>query len=202
MRNGLFMIILLFRQPTQAQDRKGFEEYYSSESGRSVSSVSTRLYYQPAQGWYTEFRYNYEEENTAAFSVGKTFSKDEKLSWSVTPELGLAAGKLQGVSLGVNTTLSAGRISFSSVALCTKGFEADGVTRSFFAWSELNGRICKQLYAGVTLELCATRHRGVSEETAAQLGFTFGRWTIPLYLFKPADAPLYFVTAICYELKK
>jgi len=192
MRNSILMMVLLSNQAALGQVRKGFEEYYTV-SGATFSCLSAKVFYQSRLGWYSETRFNYEEEGTAACSVGKTFSKEGRLSCSFTPEIGFTAGKLHGVSFGLNTALSFKQLSFTSSTLYT--------TNSFFTWSELNGQITKQLYAGVTLQLSSSRCMALKQDAGLQFGFLIKRWTFPLYVFEQGDAHPYFVTGACYEWK-
>jgi hypothetical protein len=141
------MIAFLFNQAVQGQERKGFEGYYYPANGASVSSLSTKVFYQTSQGWYAECRYNYEEEKTAGFSVGK----------------------LQGVSLGLNISLSWKRLSFCSSLLKTSGLEKDAAGYSLFNWSELNMRITSCLYGGATVQLSSSGRTVIRREPAPAL---------------------------------
>ena len=201
MRNSIFMIVILCNQAVRGQDRKGFEEYYYPAGGAGFSSLSTKLFSQSSRGWYTECRYNYEEEGTAAVSLGKTFSKEGGLSWSFTPELGFAVGKLQGVSLGFNGSLSVKRLSLTSSTLYTSGFDKGQPLDRLFNWTELNGQITRQLYTGITLQFSSSPGEGIKRDTGVQLGLSIKRWTFPFYVFERADARPYFVAAACYEWK-
>jgi hypothetical protein len=97
MHNRILMTILLLNSAVQGQVRKGLEGYYYPTTGRGIPSLSSKIFYQTSQGWYAEGRYNYEEEGTVACSVGKTFSKENAVTWSLTPEIGLAFGRLPWV---------------------------------------------------------------------------------------------------------
>jgi len=195
------MILLFVNCGAQGQIRKGFEAYYYPGNGAVFSSLSTKLYYQTSQGWYTEFRYNYEQEGTAACSVGKTFSKENDISYSITPEVGISGGKLQGTSLGLNSTLSRGRLSFNSSLLYAPRFERSKSNGSFFSWSELNGRITKHLCAGVTIELLSSPCTTMSLDAGGQLEVLYKDWTFPLYVFDRRGTEPFLVAGACYEWK-
>jgi hypothetical protein len=194
------MILLFGNSAAQGQGRQGFEVYNYPKNGLGLSSLSTKLYYQTSQGWYTECRYNYEQERTAACSVGKTFSNEDDLSYSITPEVGVSGGKLQGPSVGLNTTLALGRLPFNSSFLYAPGFEQSKGSHSFFDWSELNGRISKHLYAGVTIELSSSPCV-MTLDQGGQLEVLYNGWTFPLYVFDRRGAQPYLVAAACYEWK-
>jgi hypothetical protein len=202
MRNRIFMIAFLFNQAVQGQERKGFEGYYFPANGGGISSMSVKLFDQASQGWYTECRYNYEEERTAGFSVGKTFSKEDAFSYSITPEVGFAVGKLQGASLGLNSSLSCKRLSFNSSLLYTAGFEWEEAEYSLFNWTELNVQINRYLYAGATVQLSCSGHTVNSGEPGVQLGVMFQGWAFPLYVFDRPGTHPYFAAGACYEWKK
>ena len=201
MRNGIIMVVILCNQAARGQDLKGFEEYYYPAGRARISSFSTKLFHQSGQGWYTECRYNYEDQGTVALSLGKTFSKEGGLSWSFTPEVGFAVGKLQGVSLGINSSLSVNRLSLTSSTFYTSGFQKGQPTDCFFNWSELNGQITKQLYTGITIQFSSAPFESIQRETGVQLGFLIKRWTFPFYVFEQADAHPYFVAGACYNWK-
>jgi hypothetical protein len=195
------MILLLVNSAAQGQVRKGFEGYYYPASSMGFSSLATKLFYQTSQGMYTECRYNYEKEATAACSMGKTFSKENIFSYSITPEVGIAVGKLQGASFGLNTSLSLGRLSFNSSLLYTSGFERNKGGSSFFNWSELNGQISKHLYAGVTIQLSSSGCAAMGLDLGGQLGVLYKNWTFPLYIFDRPGIHPYLVAGASYEWK-
>jgi hypothetical protein len=197
----VFMILLFVNGAAQGQVRQGFEVYHYPVNGIGFSSFSTRLYYQNRQGWYTECRYNYEQEGTAGCSVGKTFSKENDFAYSITPEVGISGGNLQGASLGLNSSLSRGRLSFNSSLLYAPGFGRNKGSRSLFSWSELNGRVSKHLYAGVSIELSSSSCKIVNLDPGGQLEVLYKSWTFPLYVFDRRGTQPYLVAAACYEWK-
>ena len=200
MRNSLYMIILLLYNAAQGQQRKGFEQFYYPDNA-TLSSLSSKLFYQGNTGWYTEWRWNYEEQQSIACSVGKTYSKEGALSYSFTPSVGLIAGDLQGISAGLNTSLRYRSISFSTFmeyANCSEKKKND----LFFSWSELTCQITRQLYAGLVLQQKCLYPSANTLEAGMQLGVTCKNWTFPLYLFKPANSSFYFAVGICREWEK
>src|SRR5882762_7017197 len=114
MRSVLIMIMFICGDAAMSQERRGLEEFYYPGSAGLLPSLSTRVYYQSKTNWYAEVRYNYEEEETLAMSVGKSFVKQGKWSYAFTPVAGLSGGKLQGGAFGLNSFLSHGSLSFSS----------------------------------------------------------------------------------------
>src|ERR1700733_4454287 len=107
----LFIISVLSCHMASCQQRTGVEEFFYI--GHNVpSTVVPRIYFQDYQGWYGEARYNYEAAKTVSLYGGRTFSKRNDLSWSITPVAGLVWGNLKGGSAGVDMELDYGKLTF------------------------------------------------------------------------------------------
>jgi hypothetical protein len=195
------MILFLFNHPLQSQSRQGFEAFYYPGTPGILPSTSTKIYYQANNGWYTELRYNYEEEQAIACSAGKTFSKEKALSYSFTPIVGLVAGTLQGVSIGLNSFLAYKGITFSSSLQHASCFE-NKRTNFLFSWSELGCQVTKQISVGLVLQQTSIYNTGNDPEPGMQLSISLAKWTFPLYLFKAAGGPCYFVAGVSREWKQ
>jgi hypothetical protein len=201
MRNNVFMILFLVYHSVDGQERRGFESYYYPGNPGVLPALSSKLFCQTSNGWYTEIRYNYEEAQTVACSAGKTFAKENVFSYSLTPAAGVIGGKSQGASIGLNASAVYKKISFSSTveqAVCF-GKEAGNF---LFSWSELGCQVTKHLYAGLALQQTCWYHAAGSGEPGLECSISFAGWTFPFYLFRQADKHCYFLTGICYEWKK
>jgi hypothetical protein len=198
MRNSLFIMLFFLNHTVQGQERKGFEEYYYPSITGLLPSLSSKLFYQGSNGWYTELRYNYENEQTLGCSIGKTFVRENTFSYSFTPAVGLVGGKMQGASIGLNTSLCYKRVSFSSFIQHTSCFEK-GHTELLFSWSELNYKVIKHLSVGVAVQQTYNHYNEDNCDPGAQVSLSFQKWTFPFYLFKPANNSCYFFAGICHE---
>jgi len=183
-----------------AQGRKGVELYHYTGYQRVLPSLSARAYYQSSGKWYVEARCNYEEEETYAFSAGKTFLKDGKWTYSFTPAVGIAMGKLQGVSMGMNGSLSHKSVSISSTAQYGISLVKRG--DNLFSWSELNWQLSDRFYMGCTVQTLSSNCAPVQWEPGIQMGVCFKGWSMPLYFFQPTSGKRYFALGICREWKK
>jgi hypothetical protein len=196
----LFTILFLLNHPSFGQERKGFEVYHYAASPGLLSSMSAKLFYQDKNSWYTEIRYNYEEEQTMAFSVGKAFHKDKLLSYSFTPLLGFSVGKLQGVSAGLNTSLSYRSFEFCSFLQYSSRLET-GKNDYIFSWSEFGYQATKFLYTGIALQQTCFYPATNNWEPGIQLAFCFKNWVFPLYFFKASADGGYLMAGIFHEWK-
>ena len=183
-----------------AQSRKGIELYHYTGCKGVLPSMSARVYYQSSSKWYGETRYNYEDEGTYAFSVGKTFVKDGKWAYSFTPSGGIAMGKLQGVSMGMNGYLSHGSMSVSSSV--QYGISPLRRANNLFSWSELNWQLSEHFYTGCTMQALSSGEKGPQWEPGVQIAFCFKDWSMPVYVFQPTSGERYFALGICREWKK
>jgi hypothetical protein len=198
MRNGLFMILFLFNHAARSQERKGFEQYYYPGNSGILPSLSSRLFYQDSKGWYTEFRYNYEQDKTVACSAGKSFSTKGTLSYSVTPLVGVLGGKLQGVTLGLNTSFDYKGIFFTSFIQRTTGFEKEK-DAFLFSWSELSYHVTNHFSAGLAVEQTHFYSTPDNWEPGIEMDISIGNWSFPSYIFKPAANRCYFVAGVSRE---
>jgi len=183
-----------------AQGRKGVELYHYTGCEGVLPSLSGRVYYQSGSKWYGEGRFNYEEEETYAFSMGRTFIKEGDWVYSVTPAAGIAVGKLQGISLGMNGFLSHGPVSMSTSV--QYGFNLRRRVNNLFTWSEVNWQLSKHVYTGCTIQGLSAVGAVPRWEPGLQIGFCFKDWSMPLYVFHPASGERYFALGICREWKK
>src|SRR5687768_693942 len=96
------MIIALFFCIEALPQVQGFIEqiYYVDADGRfSIGPIAA---IQNSRNWYAEARYNYEDKRTVSLYVGKVFSHEGKLSYSILPILGGVVGRYKGGSAGLN----------------------------------------------------------------------------------------------------
>lgn len=189
------MILFLLYNTAHGQGRVGFEEYYYT--GQRLSSAQVpKVYYQGQNNWYGEVRYNYEAEQSFSVYTGRTFSRQDTLSYYFTPMAGIVAGKCKGGSAGMNMGVGYRSLSFSSV------FEYNflGKDRSFFFnWSELGYQLTGHVYAGLALQQTCIYNKATAWEPGLQIGLSLGKWVFPVYAFNPAANKRYFVLGITRE---
>ena len=190
------MLVMLYNK-ANTQSHGGFEQYYYS-GNRGTSSIVPKVYYQSKNNWYGEVRYNYEELETFSVNIGKTFSKEGMISYSVTPIAGAMAGKLNGGSVGVNSELNYRNLFFSSESEYI--FSTEGRNANFlFNWSELGYQVTGRIYTGLALQLTHVYKTANIWEPGIMVGFSFNKFTFPLYAFSPLTNKKYFVLGINWK---
>lgn len=191
------MILFLSYKAANGQAHVGFEEYYyTSVSG--ASALVSKVYYQDSRNWYGEARYNYEEEQSLSLYAGKTFSREDSLSYSFTPLAGIVVGKFRGGSIGMNIALEYRKFIFSSVLQYTRSIENKN-SNFLFSWSELGYQVTSYFYAGLTVQQTSLYQTACKWEPGIQVGLSYRKWVFPFYAFSPMDHKRYFVIGITRE---
>ena len=172
---------LLTYQKLDAQRSLGLEQYGCFS--RQVAAVPvTRVWYKTTDGGYVEGRYNYDAEKTVGLSAGWKFVGSSKAygHWTITPTIGLMAGRNTSAGVGMNVDWTLGRVEASSVIQSVVGYPA-GVQGQCYSWTEVRLSIFRELVAGVALQ----QEPGNSWHPGIELAIVAGSWNIPIYLFDP-----------------
>lgn len=196
------LIIFSFLVPllTIAQSKTSIDQYHVVGNNHDYVPMSV-AHFQNNKNWYAEGRYNYEDVETLSFYVGKTFSKESKLSYALTPIVGGAVGNFTGVSTGLNIELDYNRFFFSlqpQYSFST-GERSDNF---FYNWSELAYQPLEWLYAGVSFQHTRLYHTKPAFESGILVAFTFRNLTIPVYAFAPLNNNRYFMFGLTIEWEK
>lgn len=168
---------------------------YKNEQGFIVPLV----YYETKNDWYASAKYNYEENQTFAFQLGKKFSKEGIFSYSVTPLAGLLAGRFNGFSLGTQVEVEAGKFSlYTEPEYCTRfNNEAENF---FYNWSEFSIQFTRFFYIGLALQTIKTKKEPWYAEPGPMLGITIKNFEVPFYFFRTSASSNYFVVGIHWSL--
>lgn len=185
-----------------AQGKAGIEQYnYIGAPGESA--FVPVVHFETKRGWYTEARYNDDEQNTFSLYSGKRFSREGNTSWSVTPMLGVCLGYLKGSSAGVYFDLEVNNFYFSAETQYTVAF--DKVNENYFYnWSETGFSISDHFYTGLTFQFTKYPKENTIDPGIVA-GLSFKNISFPVYVFNPFNnGGRYFVLGLNYEysLKK
>lgn len=203
MRNRLLIASFLLAAQTQAQSRLSIGQYAYLHTQQPLY-LSPIVQYQGPRNWYAEARYNYEEQHTFSLYGGRTFSADttpgHRFSYTITPMAGIMEGSLHGGSAGLNAELDYKGIYFSTQSQYSFSWREDS-KNFFFSWSEIGYRPLKWLFAGVSVQQTKSYRARAVTEPGLFVCFAFRQWSFPLYAFRPAQGPAYFVAGIIHEWK-
>ncbi len=199
MKKNLLIIIwsILMQLNGAAQTKSGIENY-NFLSSKDAYVWMPIVHHLGKKGIYTEMRYNYEELKTASVYIGKNFSKEGKLSYAFTPMLGIVFGKLNGGSLAMNMDLEHKKTFISMQTQYT--VSSDEVKDNFFFnWTELAYQPVKWIYAGVSMQQTKAYKTNFISEYGMLVGLLIKNFTIPVYVFNPANKNRNFIVGINVE---
>ncbi|MEP7254509.1 MAG: hypothetical protein ABI666_01970 [Ferruginibacter sp.] len=181
----------------QAQDKNGFENY-NLLSSRDAYVWMPVVHHLGKNGLYTEMRYNYEDRNTASVYVGKNFSDEKTISYSVKPMLGIVFGKFNGGSIALNVDADYKKLYISMQTQYT--ISKDEVTENFFFnWTEIGYQPVKWFYTGLSTQLTKIYKRNPEAEYGILVAFSLKKITIPIYVFSPLSNNRNFIIGINTE---
>ena len=186
----VFLLVFLVCHLASAQSEGGLEQYCYVKKGSS-SILSPIVHYQ-YRTWYGEARHNYEDVGTSSIYIGKIFSNQNNVSYSITPIVGAVMGKYKGGSIGLKISVDYKNLFFSSESQYT--FSSNELYKNFlYSWSELGYQPLTWMYAGLALQQTHLLKTEKTFETGVVVGFLVGKWTFPLYSFSPISRERYFV---------
>lgn len=173
------------------------QDYYIYHNSTSV--VVPLVYYETKNHWYTSARYNYEEDQTFSWQIGKNFSREGNVSYSVIPLAGFLTGKFNGLSICMQTEIEAGKFClFTEPEYCLQWNKSS--ENFFYNWSELSFQLSRFLYAGPALQ--TKMKQGVLfTEAGFLVGINVKKFELPFYFFKPSPGGGYFVAGVHWRLE-
>jgi hypothetical protein len=183
-----------------AQSKMGLEQYSYMGTGQ-VSNLAPVAHFESQHKWYAEVRYNYDNLQTFSVYLGKTFSKERRVSYSLTPRLGVLTGLYNGAAVGLNT-----EITYKTFTFCSQtqyNISSENVCRNFlFSWSELYCQPADCFFAGLSLQQTQLHRTSMLTEPGLLIGLSFRQFRFPLYAFRPFQSEMYFVAGINWEWKQ
>jgi hypothetical protein len=180
----LVLVLMLIDKPGLSQSEITLEQYHIINTNQP-SLYMPVMHYQHPKNWYAEARYNYEDAETFSLYLGRAFTgENNEFNYSVVPMLGGSLGRWQGISTGLNIDVGLNNFFFSSQSQYSRSTSLYG-DYFVYSWSEVGYQSLKWLYAGLSVQHTHERFTGNDLQPGFMIGFTFNRFTIPLYTFEP-----------------
>ena len=180
----------------QVQGQINFEQYCYVKNKKMATLVPI-MNYETHNHLYTEVRYNYEELNSVSLYIGKNVTEVGKLSYTVIPIIGVVVGRFKGGSVGLNASVEYSKFFFATQSQYTLSIDKENYSDFYFTWSELGYQPLKWVYVGLTVQQTyLQRVETLYTEPGFVLGFSLGKFTLPLYVFNPLRNTNYFVLGL------
>jgi hypothetical protein len=136
---------------------------------------------------HLEGRYNYEDRQTGSLWVGWNFEWGDKLTFSLTPMLGVVFGQINGIAPGLEWSLAWGPVEFSSENEVVIDL-GDAEQSYFYAWSELSVRPFEWLRAGVALQRTRAHASPREVQWGPLIGVSVWKIEVTGYYFNPGQS--------------
>ena len=182
------------------QKAVGMEQYYFWQQ-KTTGTIIPKVYYESPKKWYTEFRYNWEELQTASLHFGRQINFKNLPELTITPVAGVLFGKLNGGSAGAIIQLEFKKFLFLSEPQYVFAFQQKG-QNFLYSWTELSYEINSFSYAGLALQQTKLYEEQNYFEPGIMAGFTLGRFDIPVYCFSPTSSTKNFVLGVNWRWEK
>jgi len=192
----LTLLILLTCVYAQSQSSGGLEGYYFPTGGGSFTWVP-KAYFDKDQ-WHVESRYDYEEQGVFSLIAGRTFSKENKLTYSLTPMFGYAAGCYEGAIAAAKIDLDYGSLELSTESQLCISLQARSKNLCY-SWNDLGYTISKYIESGLSLVMDGASS-SIKTEPGIFFNFSFGEWSIPVYFFYPYNNQRILICGICFTV--
>jgi len=179
----LFFAVQLINNTGFGQAKINFEQYHVVNPHQPYTYMPV-IHYQHKSNCYAEARYNYEDLETFSLYLGRAFNGGDNLNYSFVPMVGGSVGKFHGVSTGLNIDMQYHKFFFSSQSQYSMPTNHYG-QYFWYSWSEVGYQRMKWWYAGLSVQCTHYRFMGDELQPGMMIGFTFNKFTIPVYTFDP-----------------
>ena len=170
------------------------QQYYYWQQ-KTTGTIVPKVFYQSPKNWYGEFRYNYEELQTASVHFGKNLAFKNIPALQIIPVGGIIFGQLNGASAGGIVEINIKKFCFSTEPQYVFSFQQK--TESYlYSWTELTYEILSFFYAGAALQQTKPFSLPNMLEPGIMAGFSIRNFDIPIYFFNPASSSKNFVLGV------
>ncbi len=136
---------------------------------------------------HLEARYNYEAQDSGSLFTGWKFSGGEKLTYELTPIIGVVFGQKEGIAPGFEASIGYGIVDFYTETEYVRDLE-DRQDSFTYSWNELGFSPLEWLRFG----LVGQRTMDYKSDRDIQRGFfaqlMSGKVTLGFYIFNPDDS--------------
>jgi hypothetical protein len=191
----MILSVLVLNNATFSQAEAAVEQYHYAGKGMPYVFMPV-AHFRSAGNWYAEARYNYEDMETLSLYLGRSFTGDKRLSYSITPMLGASVGRFKGISTALNVDLEFEQFFFSAQSQYSMATpKGKGSEDFFYSWSEAGFQPLNWLYAGASFQQTYTSYERLLEP-GVLVGFSFNRFSIPIYGFDLFNSSRYFIIGL------
>lgn len=147
---------------------------------------------------HLEARYNYEDLNTFSGWVGYNFFGGEEFEYFITPMIGAAVGRTDGIAPGFEFTFNYVGIELYSESEYLFDFESSE-NNFFYSWTDLTYSPLDWLWFGISGQRTRLYETDVEIDRGLILGVTYRNFEIIGYFYNPFTDDAFFMLALSTE---
>lgn len=188
---ALHIVFPLFLMTTFATAQSG---QVAADTARWEITTDVNLYFIPDDFFvdpvigadhnrlHLEGRYNWEARNTFSAWIGRNYSGGRKFEYKFTPMIGVVVGNSNGVSPGLEFSISRNRFELTSTLQFM--FDTDGKENNYFYdWSDLTYSIRDWLQAGFSVQRTRLYQTNLDIQRGIVIGGSHKNFGISVYIF-------------------
>ena len=131
---------------------------------------------------HLEARYNYEDRETFSGWFGYNFTGGKKLEFTITPMVGGAVGLTQGLTTGLEVTLSLGKFELYTESEYLVDLDSRE-NNFYYNWSDLTYSPTDWLWVGISGQRTRVYETDLDIQRGLLVGAGFKSWEVTTYLY-------------------
>ena len=175
-------------------DRPGFTATGSYYLLPNASNTTVFVVSCDYKNWHGELRYNYEDIHTVSFFTGRTLELGKKVKASLTPLIGIVAGRTNAIAPGLETELK-----YSMLDLYAESeyiFDFRGDNNYLYIWSELGINPFKTFRAGISAQRTRAYETKFDVQRGLFVSYGFRHLTPSVHFFNPGSPHHFFIITL------
>jgi hypothetical protein len=144
---------------------------------------------------HLEARYNYEDLKTASAWVGYNFYGGEEFEYFITPMIGAAVGRTDGIAPGLEFTLGYAGFELYSESEYLFDF-ASSEYNFFYSWTDFTYSPLDWLWFGISGQRTKLYESEVEIDRGLKLGAAYRNFEITGYFYNPFTDDAFFMLAL------
>ena len=147
---------------------------------------------------HLEARYNYEDLKTFSGWLGYNFYGGEEFEYFITPMIGAAVGRTDGIAPGLEFTLS--YVGFELYSESEYLFDfASSEYNFFYSWTDLTYSPLDWLWFGISGQITKVNETELETDRGLILGFAYKNFEITGYFYNAFTDDAFFMLALATE---
>jgi hypothetical protein len=148
---------------------------------------------------HLEARYNYEDLKTFSGWVGYNFSGGEEFEFFITPMVGAAVGRTDGIAPGLEFTLGYAGFELYSESEYLFDF-ASSEYNFFYSWTDLTYSPLDWLWFGISGQITKVKETELETDRGLILGAEYRDFEITGYFYNAFTDDVFFMLALSTEI--